>query len=52
MKYGMNLLFYTGDLGTDDKYLPIISGLKQRGYDGVEVPSSTPARRSTPPGKN
>jgi D-psicose/D-tagatose/L-ribulose 3-epimerase len=38
MKYGMNLLFYTGDLGTDDKYMPIVSGLKKMGYDGVEVP--------------
>ena len=38
MKYGMNFLLYTGDLGEDDTYLPTLSGLKEMGYDGVEIP--------------
>jgi sugar phosphate isomerase/epimerase len=38
MKYGMNFLLYTGDLGTDDKYVPTLAGLKEMGYDGVEIP--------------
>ncbi|HID20959.1 MAG TPA: sugar phosphate isomerase/epimerase [Planctomycetaceae bacterium] len=36
MKYGMNLLLWTGDV--DDSHLPILEQLKQWGYDGVELP--------------
>lgn len=36
MKYGMNLLLWTGDV-TDD-HLPILESLKGMGYDGVELP--------------
>ncbi len=36
MKYGMNLLLWTGDLS--DEMLPILEQLKEIGYDGVEVP--------------
>ena len=36
MKYGMNLLLWTGEL-TDD-LLPTLEALKQHGFDGVEVP--------------
>jgi D-psicose/D-tagatose/L-ribulose 3-epimerase len=36
MKYGMNLLLWTGDL--DDSLLPVLEKLKKLGYDGVEVP--------------
>ena len=36
MKFGMNLLLWTGEL--NDGLLPILEKLKQMGYDGVEVP--------------
>ena len=36
MKYGMNLLLWTGDLSDDD--LPTLQMLKDLGYDGVELP--------------
>jgi D-psicose/D-tagatose/L-ribulose 3-epimerase len=36
MKYGMNLLLWTGDV--TDEHLPVIESLKQLGYDGVELP--------------
>jgi D-psicose/D-tagatose/L-ribulose 3-epimerase len=36
MKYGMNLLLWTGDL--TEEYLPILESLKAMGYDGVELP--------------
>jgi D-psicose/D-tagatose/L-ribulose 3-epimerase len=36
MKYGMNLLLWSGDL-TDD-LLPVLEKLKAMGYDGVELP--------------
>ncbi len=36
MKYGMNLLLWTGVM--DDSMLPILGALKEMGYDGVEVP--------------
>jgi D-psicose/D-tagatose/L-ribulose 3-epimerase len=36
MKYGMNLLLWTGHL--DESILPILEKLKAMGYDGVEVP--------------
>lgn len=36
MKYGMNLLLWTGEL--NDSLLPILDKLKKFGFDGVEVP--------------
>ena len=36
MKFGMNLLLWTGDL--NDGMLPVLEQLKKIGYDGVEVP--------------
>lgn len=36
MKYGMNLLLWTGEL--NDGLLPILDKLKKFGYDGVELP--------------
>jgi D-psicose/D-tagatose/L-ribulose 3-epimerase len=36
MKYGMNLLLWTGEL--HDGMLPILEKLKAMGYDGVEIP--------------
>lgn len=36
MKYGMNLLLWTGDM--HDGMLPILESLKKMGYDGVEIP--------------
>ena len=36
MKFGMNLLLWSGDL--NDNLLPVIEGLKRMGYDGVEIP--------------
>src|SRR6185436_7795212 len=36
MKFGMNLLLWTGDLG--DGILPTLEMLKKLGYDGVEIP--------------
>jgi len=36
MKYGMNLLLWTGGIG--DEHLPIIEKLKGIGFDGIEVP--------------
>lgn len=36
MKYGMNLLLWTGEL--NDDLLPILEKLKKYGYDGVELP--------------
>jgi len=36
MKYGMNLLLWTGEL--NDDILPVLSSLKSMGYDGVELP--------------
>ena len=36
MKYGMNLLLWTGEL--NDSLLPVLEQLKKIGYDGVEVP--------------
>ncbi len=36
MKYGMNLLLWTGEL--NDSLLPILEKLKKMGYDGVELP--------------
>jgi len=36
MKYGMNLLLWSGQL--DDSLLPVLEGLKLMGYDGVEFP--------------
>ncbi len=36
MKYGMNLLLWTGEL--NDSLLPILDQLKGFGFDGVEIP--------------
>ena len=36
MKYGMNLLLWTGEM--NDGMLPVLEMLKKQGYDGVEVP--------------
>ena len=36
MKFGMNLLLWTGDL--DDSIMPTLETLKNMGYDGVELP--------------
>lgn len=36
MKYGMNLLLWTGEL--NDGLLPVLEQLKKIGYDGVEIP--------------
>ncbi|MCA9151485.1 MAG: sugar phosphate isomerase/epimerase, partial [Planctomycetales bacterium] len=36
MKYGMNLLLWTGEM--HDGMLPVLESLKQMGYDGVELP--------------
>ena len=36
MKYGMNLLLWSGEL--TEELLPVCESLKKMGYDGVEVP--------------
>ncbi|MEZ6105424.1 MAG: sugar phosphate isomerase/epimerase [Pirellulaceae bacterium] len=36
MKFGMNLLLWTGEL--NDSLLPVLENLKKMGYDGVEIP--------------
>lgn len=36
MKFGMNLLLWTGEI--DDSVLPVLESLKNLGYDGVEIP--------------
>jgi D-psicose/D-tagatose/L-ribulose 3-epimerase len=36
MKFGMNLLLWTGDL--KDEMKPVLESLKNMGYDGVELP--------------
>lgn len=36
MKFGMNLLLWSGDL--NDDLMPVLQSLKQMGYDGVEFP--------------
>lgn len=36
MKYGMNLLLWTGEM--TDEMLPVLESLKEMGYDGVELP--------------
>jgi D-psicose/D-tagatose/L-ribulose 3-epimerase len=36
MKYGMNLLLWTGEL--NDNLMPILEKLKSFGFDGVEIP--------------
>jgi D-psicose/D-tagatose/L-ribulose 3-epimerase len=40
MKYGMNLLLWSGDI--TDEHLPVLESLKKMGYDGVEVPMFAP----------
>jgi D-psicose/D-tagatose/L-ribulose 3-epimerase len=40
MKYGMNLLLWSGQL--DDQLWPTVEMLKQMGYDGVELPLFDP----------
>ena len=36
MKFGMNLLLWTGEM--HDGLIPVLEMLKNLGYDGVEVP--------------
>src|ERR1700728_2951296 len=36
MKFGMNLLLWSGDL--NESLLPVLESLKEMGFDGVEVP--------------
>ena len=36
MKYGMNLLLWSGSIGVD--HYPLLASLKSAGFDGVEVP--------------
>ena len=36
MKYGFNLLLWTGELG--EEQMPVLNALKAMGYDGVELP--------------
>ncbi len=40
MKFGMNLLLWSGDL--TDAMLPVLEELKRMGYDGVELPIFDP----------
>jgi D-psicose/D-tagatose/L-ribulose 3-epimerase len=40
MKFGMNLLLWTGEL--NDDLIPTLESLKAMGYDGVEVPIFNP----------
>lgn len=40
MKFGMNLLLWTGDL--NDEHLGLLEQLKSMGYDGVELPIFNP----------
>ena len=39
MKYGMNLLLWTGAM--NDDMIPVVESLKEMGYDGVELPLFT-----------
>src|SRR5688572_27032349 len=41
MRFGMNLLLWTGEL--NDGMLPVLEMLKRVGYDGVEVPLFNPS---------
>ncbi|MBA61994.1 MAG: isomerase [Planctomycetaceae bacterium] len=36
MKFGMNLLLWTGSM--NDDMIPVVASLKEMGYDGVEIP--------------
>ena len=36
MKFGMNLLLWTGEM--NEEMLPVLESLKQMGFDGVEIP--------------
>jgi D-psicose/D-tagatose/L-ribulose 3-epimerase len=40
MKFGMNLLLWTGDIS--DSILPVVESLKKIGFDGVELPMFAP----------
>lgn len=40
MKYGMNLLLWTGDI--DESHVPLFESMKQLGYDAVELPMFAP----------
>lgn len=40
MKFGMNLLLWTGDLS--EAHLPVLEALKKMGFDGVELPMFAP----------
>lgn len=36
MKYGMNLLLWSGEIGED--HFPVLEKIREMGYDGVEIP--------------
>ena len=36
MKYGMNLLLWSGEL--NEELIPVLESLKEMGFDGVEIP--------------
>ena len=36
MKFGMNLLLWTGEM--HDGLMPVLESIKEMGYDGVEIP--------------
>jgi D-psicose/D-tagatose/L-ribulose 3-epimerase len=40
MKFGMNLLLWTGEL--NESMMPVLESLKKMGYDGIEVPIFNP----------
>lgn len=40
MRYGMNLLLWTGDL--DESHVPLFESMKNLGYDAVELPMFAP----------
>src|SRR5262245_42866132 len=40
MKYGMNLLLWTGEM--NDGMIPVLAMLKNLGFDGVELPIFNP----------
>ena len=45
MKFGMNLLLWTGEL--NDEMLPVLESLKSMGWDGVELPMFDPQQDFT-----
>ena len=47
MKYGMNLLLWSGEL--HEGLLPVLESLKEMGFDGVELPMFRPGCRQMGP---